>query len=150
MPRVGTRFASERFMSSPNLFGSIERLNGTLDYHLERQNVLVSNVAHVDTPGYMPKDLARIDAVTSTFQGQFDVALARTTAAHLPDPVPSGLFQGRVFEDPAASPGIDGNYVSLDREAAKIASNQVRYEVISQLVAGELDGLRFAANDGKG
>ncbi len=137
-------------MSSPNLFTGIDRLNGTLDYHLERQNVLVSNIAHVDTPGYVPKDLARVDNLTADFRGQFDVALQRTSATHMPDPTAPGLFRGRVFEDPAASPGNDGNYVSLDREAAKIASNQVRYEVISQLVAGELDGLRFAANDGKG
>ena len=137
-------------MSSPNLFSSVSRLNGTLDYHLERQNVLVSNIAHVDTPGYVPKDLARVDTAMSTFQGEFDVAMARTSVSHLPDPTAPGLFQGRVFLDPAASPGNDGNYVSLDREAAKIGANQVRYEVISQLVAGELDGLRFAANDGKG
>ncbi len=137
-------------MSSPNLFTGIDRLNGTLDYHLERQNVLVSNIAHVDTPGYVPKDLARVDNLTVDFQSQFDVALQRTAASHMPDPTAPGLFRGRVFEDPSASPGNDGNYVSLDREAAKIASNQVRYEVISQLVAGELDGLRFAANDGRG
>ncbi len=137
-------------MSSPNLFAGIDRLNGTLDYHLERQNVLVSNIAHVDTPGYVPKDLARIDSMVADFQGQFNVAMTRTAGNHLDDPTSPGLFQGRTFEDPAASPGNDGNYVSLDREAAKVASNQVRYEVISQLVAGELDGLRFAANDGKG
>lgn len=137
-------------MSSPSLFTGIDRLNGTLDYHLERQNILVSNVAHVDTPGYVPKDLARIDNPASGSATQFQVVMAQTSASHLADPVAPGLFQGRVFEDPAASPGNDGNYVSLDREAAKIASNQVRYEVISQLVAGELDGLRFAANDGRG
>jgi flagellar basal-body rod protein FlgB len=137
-------------MSSPSLFTSIDRLNGTLDYHLERQNILVSNVAHVDTPGYVPKDLARMDNPASGGSAQFDLVMSRTMASHMPDPVAPGLFRGRVFEDPSASPGNDGNYVSLDREAAKIASNQVRYEVISQLVAGELDGLRFAANDGKG
>lgn len=138
-------------MSSPSLFTGVDRLNGTLDYHLERQNVLVSNIAHVDTPGYVPKDLARVDALTAgSGSAQFGVTMARTMANHLDDPVAPGLFSGRVFEDPAASPGNDGNYVSLDREAAKIASNQVRYEVIAQVVAGELDGLRFAANDGKG
>jgi flagellar basal-body rod protein FlgB len=138
-------------MPAPSLFAGVNRLNGTLDYHLERQNVLVSNIAHVDTPGYVPKDLARVDNLTAgSASQQFNVTMARTMTSHLDDPVAPGLFRGRVFEDPAASPGNDGNYVSLDREAAKIASNQVRYEVVAQLVASELDGLRFAANDGKG
>ncbi len=137
-------------MSSPSLFTSINHLNGSLDYHLERQNVLVSNIAHVDTPRYVPKDFARVDTAAGQASAGFDVVLARTVESQLPGPNAPALFQGRVFEDPAASPGNDGNYVSLDREAAKIASNQVRYEVISQLVAGELEGLRFAATDGRG
>ena len=43
---------------------------------------------------------------------------------------------GRVFEDPSAGAGNDGNFVSLDREAAKVAANQVRYDVVSAIVLG--------------
>ena len=57
---------------------------------------------------------------------------------------------GRVFEDPTAGAGNDRNFVSLDREAAKVAANQVRYDVISTLVAAELGDLSYAANDGHG
>src|SRR5689334_19405025 len=40
-------------------FASVSSLQGALDYHMERHNLLVSNIAHVDTPGYRPVDLAR-------------------------------------------------------------------------------------------
>ena len=49
-----------------DLFASIQPLHAALDYHLERHSVLASNVAHVDTPGYKPSDLARVDATDGT------------------------------------------------------------------------------------
>ena len=129
-------------------------LHAALDYHLERHNVLSSNIAHVDTPGYKPKDLARIE------EGSFDhvlgVTMERTSASHLSSNgsaaslAGSGVDEvGRVFTDATAGGGADGNYVSLEREAGKLATNQIRYDIVSVLVSSELKGLLWAANDGK-
>ncbi len=131
------------------IFDAIGPLQTALDYHLERHNVLSSNIAHVDTPGYRPNDLARVDP--GDFQGQLSAALERTNPLHLqqggggPE-----ATSGRLFEDLSAGAGNDGNYVSLDREAAKLAANHLRYDVVSAIVSAELKQLSFAANDGKG
>jgi flagellar basal-body rod protein FlgB len=120
-----------------------------LDYHLERQNVLASNVAHVDTPGYRPNDIERIDR--GEFSGVLSSALRRTDPRHIAGA--GGLDAaetGRVFQDLSAGVGNDGNYVSIDREAAKLAANQLRYDTVSAIVSAELRQLVFAANDGKG
>ncbi len=134
-----------------DLFASIQPLHSALDYHLERHSVLASNVAHVDTPGYKPNDLARVDgADAASFDGVLGVAMARTNAAHLS--VGEGgaaELEGRTFQDLSAGVGNDGNYVSLDREAAKVASNQIRYDVVSAIVSAELRGMHFAATDAK-
>lgn len=129
-----------------DLFTDIRPLHQALDYHLERHNVLISNVSNVDTPNYVPKDLARVEG----FQGALTVSLNRTNATHIALPESGAPVSGRVFEDPTAGAGNDRNFVSLDREAAKVAANQVRYDVISTLVAAELGDLSFAANDGHG
>ena len=131
----------------PDLFGDIQPLRAALDYDVERQNVLVSNVAHVDTPGYIPRDLARVNG--TNFAAELRVALAKTQPGHLEAQGP-GVSVGRVFEDRTAGTGNDQNFVSLDREAAKVAANQIHYDVVSVLVAGELADLALAANDGKG
>jgi flagellar basal-body rod protein FlgB len=55
----------------------------------------------------------------------------------------------RVVHDASAAAGNDGNGVSLDREAVKIASNQLRYDTLASLVQNQLSGLAWAANDGK-
>jgi flagellar basal-body rod protein FlgB len=129
-----------------DLFADIRPLHQALDYHLERHNVLIANVSNVDTPNYVPKDLARVEG----FSGVLQVTLARTNGTHIPLPEAGAPLTGRVFEDPSAGAGNDRNFVSLDREAAKVAANQVRYDVISTLVAAQLGDLTFAANDGHG
>ena len=137
-----------------DLFASIQPLHAALDYHLERHSVLASNVAHVDTPGYKPNDLARVESVDGTsFEGALGVAMQRTNPAHLGvggTTEGTGGLEGRTFQDLSGGVGNDGNYVSLDREAAKVASNQMRYDVVSAIVSAELRGMHFAAEDAKG
>src|SRR2546421_342454 len=112
-----------------DLFSAIAPLHQALDYHLERHNILASNVAHVDTPGFVPRDLARTE--TTSFDAAFQIALARTDEAHMQSASGAAPTSGRVFEDPSAGAGNDRNFVSLDREAAKLAANQIRYDVAS-------------------
>jgi flagellar basal-body rod protein FlgB len=130
------------------VFSSVDPLRAALDYHLDRQNVLASNVAHVDTPGYRPHDLERIDQ--SGFGAVMGIALKRTDERHIAGAGLDATPNGRVFEDLSAGVGNDGNYVSIDREAAKLAANQLRYDTVSAIVSAELRQLTFAASDGKG
>lgn len=131
------------------IFGAIAPLHHALDYHLERHNILASNVAHVDTPGYRPVDLARAD--NEDFAQTFNVSLQRTTAGHIRAAGEGGESRvGRTFEDLSAGAGNDGNYVSLDREAAKVAANHLRYDVLSSVISAELRQLAFAASDARG
>jgi len=133
-----------------DLFGAVGSLHAALDYHLERHTVLASNIAHVDTPGFHPHDLRRVDPAQS-FDSALSVAMERTNGAHLQLPNAGAVaLEGRIFQDNSAGAGNDGNYVSLDREAAKVAANQLRYDVVSAVVSAELSQLRYAASDAKG
>lgn len=133
----------------PDIFSGVSSLHVALDYHLERHNVLASNVAHVDTPGYRPNDLARVNP--ADFAQVLNVELERTNPGHLSNSSDGASNHvGRVFQDLTAGAGNDENYVSLDREAAKVAANHLRYDVVSSLTASKLKGLAWAANDAKG
>ncbi len=128
------------------LFASVENLRAGLDYHLARHNLLTANLAHVDTPGYRPLDLVR----GSSFEGALNAELATTEPGHLGGTSASAPESFRVIEDATAqATGADGNAVSLDREAVKIASNQLRYDTLASLVQNELSGLAWAAQDGR-
>lgn len=126
-----------------SLLDSVERLRVGLDYHLQRHNVLVSNLAQAETPGYKPVDLARGD-----FEGAMSVAMTATSPGHVGAPAGAGP-SFRVIEDATAKAGLDGNAVDIDREAVKISTNQMRYDMLAQLASSELASLDWAANDGR-
>ena len=125
-----------------SLLDSVDKLRVGLDYHLQRHNVLVSNLAQAETPGYKPVDLVRTD-----FDGVMNTALAATEPGHIG--VAPGAASFNVQEDPTARAGADGNAVDIDREAVKISTNQMRYDMLAQLASSELQSLEWAASDGK-
>ncbi len=134
-------------LAMSELFGGVDKLHATLDYHMFRHNMLASNLAHVDTPGYVPKDVSRDDM---SFDGKLQLEVAKSSSSEAAGSIPVGPSY-TVFDDPSPSAsGLDKNSVSLDREAAKVAANQIRYDVVSVLAHSELADLEFAANDGKG
>lgn len=130
-----------------DLFSAIAPLHSALDYHMDRHNVLTSNIAHVDTPGYKPADLARMES--TEFAQVLGVTMERTSSAHFVAGSGGADPNGMVFQDLSAGAGNDGNYVSLDREAAKLASNHIRFDVVSAVVSAELRQLAFVARDAK-
>jgi flagellar basal-body rod protein FlgB len=129
------------------ILDSVEHLRAGMDYHLARQNLLTANLAHIDTPGFRPLDLQRAGA----FEGALQTELAATQPGHIAQPHASSGEAWHVIQGASAqSNGLDGNGVSVDREAVKIATNQIRYDTLASLVQNELSGLAWAANDGKG
>jgi flagellar basal-body rod protein FlgB len=135
------------------LLDGVERLRGSLDYHLARHNLLTANLAQVDTPGFKPQDLKRPGAFGEVLQAE----LTATAPGHFGTPAGSlasgtagaASAQFEVVTDTSEAAGPDGNAVNLDREAVKIAANHLRYEVLAQLTTGELSSLAWAANDGR-
>lgn len=126
------------------LFSHVAPLQQALDFHLERHSLLASNIAHVDTPRYKPVDLARVG--DPRFHENLQLALSRTHHTHL-SPLSPETDTGRIFHDLSAGGAADGNFVSLDREAGKLAANRLRYDMVSVLVKSALDGLMTAAGD---
>ena len=129
-----------------DLFGAVAPLNGALDYHLERHSVLIGNVSNIDTPGYVAKELTRTGG---SFDSALNLAMSKTQDGHFALGA-SQVTTGVIINDPSGGGGADNNKVSLDREAAKVAANQLRYDVISTIVTSELADLSYAAADGRG
>lgn len=125
------------------MFGSIDLGRRTLDYHLERHNVLASNVANVETPGFTPHELLRAP------EGPEAARLRTTDERHLGGPGangPSWIDETELV----VSPGNDGNGVSMERELSRVSANHLRYEGVARLVQMHIGVLRYAANDGQG
>lgn len=127
-----------------SILGGVNGLQQALDYHLERHNVLTTNLTQLETPGYKSKDLVR---KSGNFASVLDVELGASERGHF------GTVRGprpwQVERDVFAPEGSNGNSVSLDRETVKIASNNLRYDAITTMVREAIENLNWASRDGK-
>ncbi|MCR0980670.1 flagellar basal body rod protein FlgB [Roseomonas populi] len=81
-----------------------------------RQEVLASNIANADTPGYRARDLAPF--ARHLARAADPATLARTDPRHL---APAGAGDPAARATPAEEVSPNGNAVSLDEQALKVA-----------------------------
>ncbi|MDD9943002.1 MAG: flagellar basal body rod protein FlgB [Myxococcales bacterium] len=128
------------------LFSTVGVLHRALDYHAERHNLLSSNVANADTPGFRPAELLRVpEEHVAT-----NLPLARTKEGHQRPEHAVGDPRFSVLEDESAPVGADGNAVAVDREMAKVSANNLRYEGAARLVKAKLAMIRYVAGGAQG
>jgi flagellar basal-body rod protein FlgB len=128
-----------------DLFRGVDAQRRALDFHLARHNVLASNLANSETPGFKPLELLR-----DTDKQQLSVApMQVSNEGHIATaPLNAETYITR--EDETGSPGANGNAVSLEHEMSKLAANDIRFEGAVKIVQQQLAMLRYAANDGNG
>lgn len=131
---------------SSDLFRGVEGQRRALDFHLSRHNVLASNLANAETPGFRPLELLReVDK-----NGASVVPLSVSNEGHFATDGAAPAEQYVSREDQTAAAGANGNAVSLEHEMSKLAANDIRFEGAVKIVAQQLAMLRYAANDGTG
>lgn len=125
---------SETSMIETPLMRGLERV---LDQSAFRHQVLATNLANVDTPGYHTRDVR-------AFAGEIDQAMAgdMSGGAEIPPLTPVAYEIRGLNERP------DGNNVSVERETLLLAQNQLRFEVAVAFLKGEFHRLSLAINGG--
>ena len=124
-------------------------LEKSLDLRARNQQVIASNLANAETPGYRARKLS--------FEEDLRRAINRPETPGKPGnprhfPVAGGNLdqvQGRITREPDSSVIGDGNNVSLDDEMFNLAENQLLYEASSQILKKKLTLLKYAVSDGR-
>jgi flagellar basal-body rod protein FlgB len=112
--------------TTPNL----DVLQSYLRVISDRQQVIVGNMANVDTPGYHTKDI------------DFQTAMRQVMDS-----------DGSMRLDPTANelPGLperpDGNNVNIDRESLMLSQTQLQFQLGVQLVKGKFSQLLTAIKE---
>jgi flagellar basal-body rod protein FlgB len=117
-----------------SVLSSIDMLQGYLKVLSDRQTMIASNMANIDTPGYHTKDL------------NFQAAIRRVMDE-------SGSGSSTVFEPASVeTDGLperpDGNNVSVDRESMLMAQTQLQFQLGVQLVKSQMHMVMSAIKDG--
>jgi flagellar basal-body rod protein FlgB len=134
-------------MPIQDLFGSTIRvLEQSLDLRQQRQQVIASNIANAQTPGYIPARLPFEAGLKQAEQAQPGAA-GLTHPGHIPLKGSSAAPRVERLADQA---GIgDGNGVSLDQEMVDLAENQILFEAGAQMIGQKLGLLKYIAGDGR-
>ena len=111
---------------------TMQRVEHYLDLVTFRHELISSNLANVDTPGYRPQDV--------DFEGEMRRAEQRLEG----DPVSPHVQEVKgLIERP------DGNNVSLERETLALAQVQLQYRAGVELLRNEIHMVQSAINEGK-
>jgi flagellar basal-body rod protein FlgB len=108
------------------LDGVTSNLERYMDLLSARQKTVASNIANADTPGYKTQDI--------DFQFEF-MTLAKGE-------------QPQVIQTPGLADKSDGNNVNLDQQARLLSENQMRFNLASVLVKGQLKTVQEAIQGG--
>jgi flagellar basal-body rod protein FlgB len=118
-------------------------LSKALDLRTQRHQVLASNIANADTPGYKARDFEFRLAMQSAMGGSAAGEMATTARGHQAGNLASGSVGALQFR-PETQSAADGNTVDMDVERAQIADNALQYQIITQLISSRFQGLRSA------
>jgi len=113
------------------LFDSVSRgLAQALTFHRQRHEILATNIANIETPGYRARDLEFDEALQAAFDGQ-----------------ETSVDAGRVIDKPTSLGRADGNTVDLDMEMARLADNRGAFTTMAEILSRRLAGLRRAIEE---
>ena len=128
---------------------TMRMLQKVLDLRSRNQEIISSNIANAETPGY--------SAVSFEFEDQLKSAMRKgglrpvtTNPRHMaitPDRLDQ--IQGRLVEEKDKTGIGDKNSVDVDREMVKLSENEILYEAAVTMLKKKLSMLKYAANDGR-
>ena len=130
------------FETHLNLVGRV------MDMQLQRQNVVMSNVANVKTPGYKPLELEFEKELQSALNTDARGKLSRTSQEHMPavfDPEGFGPEWNKAFK-PRVVHGEDR--VNLDKEMTKMAKATLQYNTLTTVIAKGFEGTKTIIQEG--
>jgi len=108
-------------------------LEKALGLSLTRHNLIASNLANMDTPGYTARDIA--------FAAELERAMEAT-------PVRLDVAAQGLAAFPVAPMIEEEGPVDLDRETARLAENNLMYDALGRLMGKKFELLKYAIGEG--
>lgn len=124
---------------------TFKALEASLKFRQLRQELISSNVANAETPGYKAKKVEFEEALARALDTDEQMNMKVEDGRHYN--VGNGGFnnlQPEVFEDPNGIVSMNGNTVDRDKEMAEMAENKIMYDASVQLINKKLALLKYA------
>lgn len=136
-------------MSKSILDPTIGALNTSLNLRLMNQNVISSNIANADTPGYKAKRVEFEGALRDALGLSDQVTMERTDSGHMVPDAVDPIFP-EIYDDPNGVESLDGNTVDRAEEMSRMSENQILYDASVEMLRKKLGLKKYAITEGGG
>jgi flagellar basal-body rod protein FlgB len=119
-----------------------------MDFRLQRQNVVASNLANINTKDFKPMRLEFEKQIQDALATQSGKHMSTTQPEHMPAKFDAQSSQAEVMDQirPRKVQGADT--VDLDREMAVMAKNTLSYKALATILQKNFEGLKTAISEG--
>lgn len=134
------------------LFNFADRLQmASLDQRLKRGEVIGSNIANSETPGFRALGYDFEEQLASLAELDKNLKLKVTNDHHLHNAFTraDGRIEPDVYVVPTETVPEDGNTVDVDDQMARMAQNQILYRSAVEMLNRKVGVLRYAINGGR-
>jgi flagellar basal-body rod protein FlgB len=137
-------------MDSQGIFGgTLSILEKVLDLRSRKHNMIVSNIANIDTPQYKAFDMIMDKELQRVVRADESSDLRKTNDKHFSRPTIQFESEGwERSDDSEWSVRKDGNTVDLDRAMADLAKNSLMYNALAQIISKKFIDLKSAIQGG--
>ncbi|MCP3427799.1 flagellar basal body rod protein FlgB [Opacimonas viscosa] len=132
-----------------NLDRMVHLHHSTVRVRTDQMEVISSNLANANTPGYKARAIDFNNAMSKALQGGQNIGGLKTTHSnHIPLSNNSAIgdAQFRVSDQPDTG---DGNTVDVQRERNEFLDNGMRYQASLQFLDGKFKGMKKALSGGQ-
>jgi len=138
-------------MESQGIYkGTFQLLERAMDLRSTKHNVVMSNIANMDTPNYKAFDVIIEEEMEKTKGAGDTTSVKKTHQKHLSGRNGSmGDVQPTLEETAQTTLRQDGNTVDIDREMAKLSENNLMYDALAQVISKKFQGLKDAIKGGQ-
>jgi flagellar basal-body rod protein FlgB len=118
-----------------------------LDLRARRSEILASNIANADTPGYKARDFdfaSQLRAAMSGAEAEHSrLAMQTSSLRHIEGSPAASAAVDLKYRTPVQS-SIDGNTVEMDSELAQFSDNALRYQADITFLSSQIRLLQIA------
>lgn len=125
---------------------AIRLLQKVADYRVARQEVVASNIANTETPGYIAREVP-FEAYLSLAESGNSAAPRSTHPRHIGATAGGSGPISPPLESEGDAVRVDGNNVVLEKEMTKSAENTVGYMTAMTLISRKMRAIRTAIDD---
>ena len=134
------------------IFNFADRLQmAALDHRLKRSEVITSNIANSETPGFraLGYDFENQLAALAQLDKALKLRVEQPLHFHNQFTRADGRIEPDVYVLPTESIPEDGNTVDVDEQMTRMAQNQILYRSAVESLTRKIGILRYAINGGR-